>query len=818
MKGQLSHLQQERLGKAIASESIEPIDDDFEDIWLEVKAEQAEQEQQRHRGGDNAQEWYMDLAANEWHDTLSESEKSILFNDYSIPGELSSLIHNKDAKKEPGLIHKGGFLSFIRKTINSLCVTPRSVLDPVCGYGDIVHLVGTATNAEVVHGMTASPLDFSVATELHGQLCNPKATKIIKSHYMDVVDDLLDQYDLVIADALPSTRKLDFCGNEMTEAQLHLSLIEFAGARLADDGFFVLIVEPTFFATHNKQEILGGVVGAGLRINSIIYLPSGESTEAKQDGYLLMLQKGLQEKVIVGCMKEDPNHQRALLNNIKARKFKGDASLGRHRDLDDFTSFERVSNQESLQRIAREKGWLPQLGINVFLNHEVVGPCEPAMMLQSGSSSLYLNLTGRLVAGMSIDGFNTEYNQVAHLIVDPCISSPQYLEYLFNETSYGDLFLRSLRLPGRLPRIYISQLLVAEIYLPTVERQRQIIDSMHRINRIRSEADELYQDLVDGSDDLDMIADRICEINRNDRFLDWIDTLPFPLASILWRYHASQSSDSQSYDALFNLFEATAAFVATVHLSAFRRDLDRWNQSARGLSSKLSHGKVSLERASFGSWRITTEYLGSLASKELTEEKHGTYNSARAHKLYATRNRRVLEMITSKRLFHILQTVNKLRNDWKGHSGAIGVEQARLIHHQLRDQVEQLRSVFGRSWTSYQLIRPGKMTYQDGVYTVECQLLMGARNSPFAEAVIETDEVMDKRFLYLYDRIQGSVLKLVPFIDVVPSPEKETMACFIYSRLEKETARWVSYHYDKSSEIQHAPDGLAKMISEIKQA
>jgi len=619
MKSELSHLQQARLEKAIASEKIEPIDEDFEDIWLEIAAEQAEQEQQEHREVDNAPEWHINLTAKEWHNSLSESEKATLFEDYSIPDELSTAIRIKSAKMEPGLIHKGGFLSFIRKAISSLDVAPKSILDPICGYGDIIYVAGIATNADVVHAMTASPINFAVATQLHSQLCNSKAITIIKSHYTDAVKDLLDQYDLIIADALPSSRKLDFCGNEKTEAELHMSLISFAGDRLSDAGLFILIVEPTFFARHNKQEIVSGIAGAGLQIKSIIYLPNGESTETEQNGYLLMLKKGLQEKVIVGCMKENPNHQRTLLNNIKTHKFKGDASLGRHRDLDDFTSFERISNQESLQRIAREKGWQPHLGINVFLSHEIIGPCDQAKKLQPGPGSLYLNLTGRLSADTSIDGFDTKSNQVAHLLVDPTISSPQYLEYLLNETSYGDLYFRSLQLPSMFPRIYISQLLTSTIYLPDVERQRQTINSIHRINRIRSELDEAYQGLVDGGDEIDTIADRICEINVNDRFLDWIDTLPFPLASILWRYHASQSSDSLSYEALFNFFEATAAFVATVHLSAFSRDLERWNQSAQGLSQKLRDGKVSLERASFGSWRITTEYLGSLASKELVE-------------------------------------------------------------------------------------------------------------------------------------------------------------------------------------------------------
>lgn len=54
MKGKLSHLQQERLDKAIASEKIEPTDEDFEDIWLEIAAEQAQQARKDRRGGATA--------------------------------------------------------------------------------------------------------------------------------------------------------------------------------------------------------------------------------------------------------------------------------------------------------------------------------------------------------------------------------------------------------------------------------------------------------------------------------------------------------------------------------------------------------------------------------------------------------------------------------------------------------------------------------------------------------------------------------------------------------------------------------------------
>ena len=811
---ELSELQQERLYKAAAEEASGPSDDVFEDLWMEASIEQADQAAPEYTSEQSAPDWYIRLIANDWYEALSERDKSDLFEDYSLSEEIESIITETNSRTNPEHMHEGILLSFIRRIINGLGLQAKSILDPICGYGDILYLASTATNADKVHGITAYPDSFNVATKLHLKQGNT----IVRARYTDAVGYLLDKYDIIIADALPSSQKLDYCGNELSHAKLYVSLVEFAGNRLENEGVFILIVESAFFAHHNKQEIICGITGVGLQISSIIYLGSGETIGTGQEGYLLLLQKGSQSKVVVGCMKEDPNHQRALINNIKKRSFKGDASLGRWRNLDDFTSFERVSTQESLQRIARDKGWSGHLGINIFIDHELIGPYRHEQRLQPSLYSFYLNLTGKLRAERSIDSLDVKYNQAVHLLINPALCLPQYLIYLINETSFGDLFLRSLQLPGSFPRIYVSQLLSATIYLPTIDRQIQIVDGFQSISRIRSEADELFQNLVDGSDDLDDITDRIHAVNQKDHFVDWIDTLPFPLSSILWRYYASQSSHMHSYEALFNFFEATAAFLATVHLSAFMRDPARWSQSAQGLSKKLADGHVSLERASFGTWRITTEYLSRLGFKELTQEASIGYNLARAHKLYATRNRRTLEMLMSKRLLHILQTANKLRNDWKGHAGAIGEDQAHFLHNQLRELVEQVRSEFGRKWTSYQLIRPGKMTYRDGVYTVECQLLMGTRNSPFEETIIEAEEVMDATHLYLYDRVERSGLKLAPLIDVLPSPEKETMACFIYNRLENESARWVSYHFDKTSEIHHSPSGLQRTISEIKQS
>ena len=171
--------------------------------------------------------------------------------------------------------------------------------------------------------------------------------------------------------------------------------------------------------------------------------------------------------------------------------------------------------------------------------------------------------------------------------------------------------------------------------------------------------------------------------------------------------------------------------------------------------------------------------------------------------MYATSDQKIIELLINSKIQDILQQANKIRNDSQGHGGAIGDEQAKFIHGDLFNLVQELRGVYGRSWLNYQMIQPQSGRYKNGIHEVNCKRIMGSRSSPFVEMVFKSEHALESNSLYLFDEVNQSGLKLQPFIEVIPSPVKQAVACFFYNRIEQEGARWISYHFEQESEITH---------------
>jgi hypothetical protein len=366
-----------------------------------------------------------------------------------------------------------------------------------------------------------------------------------------------------------------------------------------------------------------------------------------------------------------------------------------------------------------------------------------------------------------------------------------------------------------IPRTRFASLIESIIYLPPKRQQQCVCEGWSYLQRVRSEADELESSLSDWSEPPDETLERIRSINQEDRYEDWLESLPFPLASILWRHHAAKGSYRERYQMLLHFFEATAAFVATVHLSAYMSNESEWGKIVDDLRSKLSDQGLSLERATFGAWKLVAERLASTSATSLKRTNESSDEASILEQMYGTAERQVLEMLSHKRLLHVLQVANKIRNDNLGHSGAIGEEAARRIHEELLDLVYQLRSIFGRRWNHYELLQPGAIRYKAGTYYITCKRIIGTRSAPFEEREYESSIPLETDCLHLFDSVSRTGLKLQPFVEVIPSPERQAVACFIFNRVDKDSARWVSYHFDQESEISHPSSGVLSALSRL---
>lgn len=302
-------------------------------------------------------------------------------------------------------------------------------------------------------------------------------------------------------------------------------------------------------------------------------------------------------------------------------------------------------------------------------------------------------------------------------------------------------------------------------------------------------------------------------MNHDDDFVAWIETLPFPLASILWAYHADVD-EQQKVEHLFLFFEALSQFTAVVMLSAYAGDKDFYAQESGAWIENDPKFKDWILTASFGQWKILGERLAKVTRK-LQEDKN---KKERCLELLGKPDPEFLEMLTNKKLFDFLGRVSKHRNDWKGHGGAVNLREYHNRLIQLESCLSEVRQIVLDRWESTLLLLPGSCDYSEGIYEFQVKVLMGTR-TPFKKQTVKTLVPMDKRQLYLIHNDEQKPVELLPFIRFMSSPETQQNACYFYNRIKQNNeVRWVSYHFDSEAEIVSLDNEVISAISLLRTA
>jgi len=288
----------------------------------------------------------------------------------------------------------------------------------------------------------------------------------------------------------------------------------------------------------------------------------------------------------------------------------------------------------------------------------------------------------------------------------------------------------------------------------------------------------------------------------------WADTLPFPLASILWHFEA-EPDEAIKVDYLLKFFEALAQFAATVLLSACISDSELFEANRFGWFGVAEHRPIGLQRASFGAWVELTKRIAGILTALL--EAEGGEERARA--LFKTRDLELAEALVGREFSSILDHACNRRNSWSGHGGVAG----RHIHAErlqdLDDVLVRTRAVLGWSFETWTLLRPGPMIRSGKVFDLTATILTGT-NPVFRRQQIKLAEALDTSRLYLLNVGNPGALELLPFVRVIAGSTGQD-ACYFYNRVEGAEIRWVSYHFHADPELVLPDEDLIELLATL---
>jgi hypothetical protein len=151
------------------------------------------------------------------------------------------------------------------------------------------------------------------------------------------------------------------------------------------------------------------------------------------------------------------------------------------------------------------------------------------------------------------------------------------------------------------------------------KRKEPDLTPMQRITLLSEYAS--LQRIVDEFWQRNQMDVKLVEFDPLTSFVGWVDTLPFPLASILWSYHTMDNDDEKRYQKLIQFFEALWEYVAVILVSAFQAGSHpQWPEIQDKLNCALAKQNLSLERATFGTWVCMVEILAKETRQMLEQQ------------------------------------------------------------------------------------------------------------------------------------------------------------------------------------------------------
>ena len=566
-----------------------------------------------------------------------------------------------------------------------------------------------------------------------------------------------------------------------------------AAGNLSNEGLIVWLTTTRFAFDQQQRSVKVNLEKLGLYLNGWIQLPAGAFLSTSIPFALVLIQKKDAGNIFVI---EAPPSEESILPIVQSwmkRKHRGRLANGVLIDRDQFRGAGAIQTEEAISATA---GW--KVGEQTPFNtavHKVVrskkgsSEFEP---LPEDPHAVYLPMMGRTVATTAQDKLPATLKSYLQLIVNPEVAHPEYLARWFN-TEAGLLF-RSMASSGlTIPAITSSRLSELSIPLPATAQQQRMVDTQRTIDQLRIELKEAESAVWGGKGSLDEITRKLPSTDHEARFAEWIETLPFPLASILRHYHFVDRSFKDKRDRLLHFFEAFAEFMAIIHLSAYTSDSSRWLLVQDKLKRAANGADLDFRRASFGLWCTVYNAL----AKETRAMLNGKDDDKQAiADLYSVASQTCLDGLVDKGLSQILEAANNMRNR-KAHGGVLSEAEAQEQHKELAALLQSIRDRLGSSFYSLQLVQAGSADgLPNGGSRVSVRVLTGS-NPQFKAQDIELLQHVIKGQLYLHETGRPKVLGIAPLVQM---KEKEQPACYFYNRLEGGIPQLVSYHFEHRAE------------------
>ena len=703
----------------------------------------------------------------------------------------------------------------------SKLVNTHSIIAPIYVLKFIQELIKTENKKSIFDPWVtaSSPAFYIQADDILGTCIDPTEFETIKSLFEEKsqnikLDDTLDKlskptqiFDLVLSFPPFGIRTQDVNG-EKSPFDLATTLLLKCGERLSQDGRLIFLVSNSFLINEKGKEALNK---QGLFVDAVFSIPSGAlAPMTNLQSNLILISKQSKEKTFVAEISQDDITNKTILQNFKNQKQGRAIQLGYFVNFLEFKSLNALVSEKEMQELGKRIGCPPTLLTDILLTDisESINALkgDNADEVEHLANSIYLPKIGSSPVVASLSELKIKPRNYYQIQLDETKANAIYVANYFN-TTLGKKLRESLGVGAAIPQIPEYQLSKCVLFLPDLPTQGEVIEVDSKIQQFTLRLDELRRNLWKQPKSYNSISKELKTINQEEKLENWIDELPFPISSILWRYYATKDN-SKKIEHLFHFFEGFSEFLSMIILSALVQDKEFYKAESHKWINKGEKLSKWYLKATFGNWNFLTSKLLEAIREYLSDDD----KKEDCKRLFGNPTEAFLSMIKSEEIVLVLKEVASLRNKWKGHGGITSEEENIQRVLTLEQKLNEFRKQIADAFEDTRILSPTTSSFEDGIFTFNAKELIGAR-TPFNEITIKSLIPLDRKKLYLRNSEQTKPLELLPFIKFVEASN----AIYFYTSIESKNVRWISYHFEKEAELkQPVDDQLFKAFDFLK--
>ncbi len=675
---------------------------------------------------------------------------------------------------------------------------PKRVLDPWAGLG--VTLAALESEGRVRSGV-AIEINQDIY-ELVMALRGGSRIQWLLGDASEILADGLDPFDLIVGfppiNLRPAVLETQRPHIRLRSSKTYTMLVQ-AALVLGPAGVLVAVLPESFFGSPNLA------VREALKAASVFPVASFAlprrvfSTSIAMS--LVVFGREADKSLFVAEL--DPSTDMvAVVSNFRARNEGVLPQLGRLVTRASFISWRGVIGDSEIRDAARAAG-LEAVPFSTLCS-EFHAPRRAGDPFAPKPNSVYLPKLGTSPAVTTIDQLEIKPQNYLQLVVRPDLADPAYVAGFLN-SQLGRKIRDRYATGTYIPQISLMSLRDGFAYLPpSLHQQRATVVIARTLTELRHSMQSLDRELWERPLAARRVEMELHELLEGDGSERWMESLPFPLASLLWLYQATDDPERRCRN-LVRFFEGATLFLVDLHLSALRGDPGL-------LGSAIGHGRRDAEIYSRGSIGIWADLLARLAKR--TRELLAT-DSSRILELFRVSDPLRLASVASRPVVTaLLQDGAGYRRDWIGHAAVAGVPEWERRLSQAEATLARFRDGLGEAFVGWDLIRPGQGRNHGGVITTAIEQLVGSR-SHFREGTVELRQLPEDGGLYMREAGASLLLQLGPLFRMRRSPETAQDACYFYDRLQPEGVRWVSHHYEPQPEEVRPDSEVVQLIAEL---